>query len=79
MGKYLSIILLFISFNIYAQFAEDATELLDLQYGFGAKGVSMGTAFTGVADDYSAIYWNPAGLAQIRKMEFYAGISHLKF
>jgi len=34
--------------------------------GEGSKAVSMGGAFVGLADDYSAIYWNPAGLTQIK-------------
>ena len=29
----------------------------------------MGGAFLGIADDLTALYWNPAGLAQIRKFE----------
>ncbi len=33
--------------------------------GFGARAIGMGGAFTAVADDFSAIYYNPAGLAQI--------------
>jgi long-chain fatty acid transport protein len=32
-------------------------------FAFGAKAMSMGNAFTAVADDLSAIFWNPAGLA----------------
>lgn len=75
----ITISLLFINLNLYGQFAEDATDLVNNQYGFGARSISMGSAFSGVADDYSAIYWNPAGLAQIKKMEFYGGISHLKY
>jgi long-chain fatty acid transport protein len=31
--------------------------------GVGAKALAMSGAFRAVADDYSAIYWNPAGLA----------------
>ena len=29
----------------------------------------MGGAFVGLADDYSAVYWNPAGITQIKGME----------
>lgn len=34
--------------------------------GMGARAMAMGGAFTAVADDVSATYYNPAGLAQIR-------------
>src|SRR5258706_284386 len=34
--------------------------------GVGAKALSMGGAFVGVADDWTAAYWNPAGLAQLQ-------------
>lgn len=33
--------------------------------GFGAKAAAMGGAFTAVADDGSAAYWNPAGINQL--------------
>jgi len=36
-----------------------------LEIGPGARAVAMGQAYTGVADDVDAIYWNPAGLARI--------------
>lgn len=34
--------------------------------GLGPKALSMGGAFIGLADDWTAIYWNPAGLAQLK-------------
>lgn len=33
--------------------------------GFGAKAAAMGGAFTAVANDGSAAYWNPAGINQL--------------
>ena len=33
----------------------------------GPKGFGMGGAFVGLANDYSAIYWNPAGITQMQK------------
>lgn len=41
-----------------------------LEFGVGARACGMGEAFTGVADDFSAIYWNPAGISQIEDLEF---------
>lgn len=36
-----------------------------LKIGIGSRADSMGTAFTGLADDVTALYWNPAGLTQL--------------
>jgi len=38
--------------------------------GVGTKAISMGGAFIGLANDYSAIFWNPAGLIQLKKSNF---------
>ena len=44
-----------------------------LKIGAGARPTGMGGAFTGVADDVNAIYWNAAGLSAIKgKNEFVA-------
>ena len=34
--------------------------------GLGSRAMSMGGAYVGLANDYSAVYWNPAGLTQIQ-------------
>lgn len=34
--------------------------------GLGARALGMGGAFIGMADDWTAIYWNPAGLARLQ-------------
>jgi hypothetical protein len=43
----------------------------------GAKALSLGGAFTGVSDDYSALFYNPAGLGQITRASMVGGFSHL--
>src|SRR6185436_1294683 len=45
-----------------------------LKIGEGARASGMGEAFTAVADDSTAIFWNPAGLAQVNVVE--AQFSH---
>ena len=37
--------------------------------GAGARALGMGSAFVGVADDASALYWNPAGLARLENLD----------
>jgi hypothetical protein len=37
--------------------------------GGGARALGMGSAFVGVADDSSALLWNPAGLSGLKKIE----------
>ncbi len=48
-------------------------------YRCGAKGLAMGGAFTAVANDVSAIYFNPAGLIQMTNFSiFYTMDAQLK-
>ncbi|MBI4669374.1 MAG: hypothetical protein HY747_09385 [Elusimicrobia bacterium] len=35
----------------------------------GARATAMGGAFTAIADDATAVYWNPAGITQLRRPE----------
>ena len=41
-----------------------------LRIGVGARAVGLGESFVAVANDPSAIYWNPAGLASLQRREF---------
>lgn len=45
-------------------------------FGVGARSMGMGGASLGIADDFTALYWNPAGLAQIQKFELFTSFSH---
>lgn len=62
-----------------AQFPEDALRLSSIGLGTGARSLGMGMAYTGIASDFTAVYWNPAGLAQVRTSEFIVGLNHLSF
>lgn len=48
-----------------------------LRIGVGARAVGMGETFVAVANDPSAIYWNPAGLASLQRREF--AVSHVQW
>lgn len=48
-----------------------------MQLGTGARAIAMGGAYTSVGGDFSASFWNPAALADIRRVEFYGSLSHL--
>lgn len=69
------IITLFVWLNASAQFSEDAMRYATRGTGVGSRALAMGNAYIGVSDDYSASIWNPAGLAQLRRLEFTGGIS----
>ena len=47
--------------------------------GVGSKALSMGGAFRGLADDWSASFWNPAGLAYLPNSEFSFNLYTLNF
>ncbi|MBC8216179.1 MAG: hypothetical protein H8E64_06680 [Candidatus Marinimicrobia bacterium] len=64
---------------VSAQNAYDAIHLSENEFGFGTKALGMGGAFTGLADDYSAIYWNPAGLGQLADRMLYSELTHSNF
>ncbi len=62
----------------FGQSEEDAVRPFLHEFGPGARALAMGGAYAALAEDYTAVYWNPAGLAQIRKMEFAASLSHTR-
>ena len=51
----------------------------------GARPLGMGSAFTGLADDANDVYWNPAGLTQVKRQEAslmhgtYGGVDGVNF
>lgn len=78
--KYLTVVILTGVMNWgFSQSAFDAVRIVQDEIGFGARALGMGGAYTAVADDYSAIYWNPAGLADLNNSQFFGELSHLNF
>ena len=64
---------------VMAQSAFDAVRIVQDEVGFGSRAMAMGGAYTALANDYSAVYWNPGGLAELKKSQFFAEISHLQY
>lgn len=73
--------LLLISLPIYAsdqpgspseslQYRVGISGLGFLKISQGARAVGMADCFTALADDINAIYWNPAGLTQLDRLEY---------
>ena len=75
----LFLLTLFTQPKLFAQSAEEAVMLLDNEQGFGMRAAAMGNAYISAADDYSAIYWNPAGLAMIHHGHLYGSIYNLNY
>jgi len=46
-------------------------------FGVGARAMGMGQAHVAACEDVSATFYNPAALAQIRRIELSTGFSHL--
>jgi hypothetical protein len=76
-GKYLlPIMCIFVAMNVQAQysvlsFRTDVTKVGTtavpfLTIGVGARANAMGGAFASVANDVTALYWNPAGIATLK-------------
>lgn len=71
----ISILIVFIlSMTLHAGFVKNVsktgtTSAVFLEIEAGARAIGMGGAFVAVANDSSAIYWNPAGLAKLQRSE----------
>ena len=65
------IIFLLIGFTVQAQeTSQVGTSMANfLKIGVGPRAIGMGEAFVAMANDASAIYWNPAGLGSLTKNE----------
>ncbi|MCS7170010.1 MAG: hypothetical protein NZ949_05235 [Candidatus Kapabacteria bacterium] len=59
---------------LQAQFVEDALRLARLDRYVTPRAGSIGVGFTAVADDISALYYNPAGLILIPGVEITGGL-----
>ena len=52
--------------------AQARSGLSFLKIGVGARATGMASAYTAIANDVTSIYWNPAGLASVKRNELAA-------
>ncbi len=72
--------LIFITFfmaytNYFAQNEIDVLRLSEPGIGYSGKALGMGNSFIAIANDYSATYFNPAGLGQLKNSFLSGGLS----
>ncbi|HAH05534.1 MAG TPA: hypothetical protein DCM05_03255 [Elusimicrobia bacterium] len=71
----IKLLLLLLSLNAEAATLNSGAAFLKI--GTGARPEAMGGAYTALADDVSALHYNPAGLSSVLKKE--AGITHTEY
>ena len=75
----LRLVILFVISCFFVQISMAQQEVtVGNDFYVGARAIGIGGAYTSVADDFTALYWNPAGLSRIRNMQFYGSLSHEK-
>jgi hypothetical protein len=62
----ITVCIIILSYNLQAgRYAGDFMAI-----GSGVRALGMGGAYSAIADDGSAIYWNASGISQIKEIEF---------
>jgi Type IX secretion system protein PorV len=70
MKKLVLILFVFLLVNIYGQDKVGTTAAPFLGIGAGPTAIGMGGAFVAVANDPSALYWNPSGISRTGQNQF---------
>ncbi len=69
--------MIFVCFLSWSVVAEDPSVFVRNDDGIGARGIAMGGANAALSADYSSVYWNPAGLTNIRQHELGLSLAYL--
>jgi long-subunit fatty acid transport protein len=67
-----ALLFLYLQLPVFAQQLQPAPTFQMLSSGYGARALGLGGAFIAIADDVTAIYWNPAGLGQLTGIQVHA-------
>jgi len=63
-------IIFFLALGAYAQSDGEYGTTSNLSYGTGARAMGLGRAYVAIANDPTAIFWNPSGLELVPKTSF---------
>ncbi len=69
--------LLIFTHSAFAEVDFDRLYGSDLGMGIGARAIGLGGAFVSIANDPSAVYWNPAGLTDIKQTRLFLSAESL--
>jgi len=72
----LSLAVILYGFTVYAQNANDALRLGEPGLGSDARALGMGDSYIGLSDGAGAAFFNPAGWALLKSIEFTGGLSY---
>ncbi|MBC8111832.1 MAG: hypothetical protein H7Y04_12295, partial [Verrucomicrobia bacterium] len=78
MKKIFTLFLISVSFLAQAQISSPKYSNEFLSIGIGARALAMSGTQTALTDDATAIYWNPAGLLNI-KTKYQASLMHAEY
>jgi len=72
------IVLLCSEIHSTAQQVEDAVRIGNSNGTISSRAAGLGISYSGISDDYSALFYNPAGLSLLAKREFSIGLEYLR-
>ncbi len=59
-----------VAMSLMAQSEGEHGTTMNLSWGSGARAMGLGRAYTALANDPSALFWNPAGLENVQQITF---------
>ena len=77
--KVLLLLIFILPLALQAQTIGDALRVTESGLGIGARALGMGNAYNGISDDASAMYFNPAGLGLVKRLEVAGGLDYFNY
>lgn len=78
-NKIIMLLIVLVPFLTQSQTISDALRLAEPGLGVGARPLGMGNAYSSLSDDASAMFFNPAGLGTIKRLEVAGGLDYYNY